>query len=160
MKIKDFMTRDVITASKEMTVEEFVHKLEGHRISGAPIIDDQNHILGVLSVTDIIRRSKYINNELANLNDYDVTDFCTSLSNIHKYHTMELFKTPIGSMMHTGYFYVSPNDELQTAIDVFLTTCAHRLLVIDDDRLVGVFSIKDAIKALINTPPAVAGKEP
>jgi len=53
---KDIMTRDVITASPDTPVDEIARILIRNRISGMPVVDEMNRVLGVVSESDIIFR--------------------------------------------------------------------------------------------------------
>lgn len=51
----DVMTRHVVTLRDDRTVEEAAAFLVAHEISGAPVADRNGNLVGVLSVTDIVR---------------------------------------------------------------------------------------------------------
>lgn len=54
-KAKDIMTTELILGHPEMTIEEAIKTLVNNRITGIPIVDDSNKIVGVLSEYDIIK---------------------------------------------------------------------------------------------------------
>ena len=49
----ELIIRDVVTASPEMTVEEVDQLMGRSGVSGAPVVDDDNEVLGIISGTDI-----------------------------------------------------------------------------------------------------------
>lgn len=51
---KDLMRHDVVTVSKTTPLAELVRVLATHRISGAPVIDADGSIVGVVSMRDLI----------------------------------------------------------------------------------------------------------
>jgi predicted transcriptional regulator len=53
--VKDLMNPDIMTVSDEMTTDELARYLIEREISGAPVVDSQGHIVGVVSMTDIGR---------------------------------------------------------------------------------------------------------
>jgi predicted transcriptional regulator len=53
---KDLMSPDIMTVADEMTTEELARYLVEREISGAPVVDSQGHLVGVVSMTDIGRR--------------------------------------------------------------------------------------------------------
>lgn len=55
---KDIMTKDVITVRPESTVEELARLLMEHKISGVPVLDDKNKIIGIVTENDLIRKNK------------------------------------------------------------------------------------------------------
>ena len=55
IKVKDIMTRDVITVPPDYTVEETAQVLQKNRISGAPVVDAQGQLVGTITQTDLFR---------------------------------------------------------------------------------------------------------
>ena len=52
-KIKDIMTKDVITIPFDQTVDEAAQVLQKNKISGAPVIDHKAAVVGVITRDDI-----------------------------------------------------------------------------------------------------------
>ena len=57
LKAKDIMTVDVITAKPETTVEELARLLIEHKISGVPVVEDGNKLIGVVTENDLIKKN-------------------------------------------------------------------------------------------------------
>ena len=55
IKVKDIMTRDVITVPPDYTVEETAQVLEKNRISGLPVVDADGQLVGTITQTDLFR---------------------------------------------------------------------------------------------------------
>ena len=55
IKVKNIMTRDVITVPPDYTVEETAQVLQKNRISGAPVVDDSGQLVGTITQTDLFR---------------------------------------------------------------------------------------------------------
>ena len=53
--VKDLMNPDIMTVADEMTTDELARYLVEREISGAPVVDSQGHLIGVVSMTDIGR---------------------------------------------------------------------------------------------------------
>ncbi|MDP9372450.1 MAG: CBS domain-containing protein [Chloroflexota bacterium] len=53
---KTIMTKDVVAVPAAMPVKEVADLLSSRRISGAPVVDSDSHVLGVVSEYDIISR--------------------------------------------------------------------------------------------------------
>ena len=54
-RVKDVMNPDIMTVDDEMTTDELVRYLTEREISGAPVVDGQGRLIGVVSMTDIGR---------------------------------------------------------------------------------------------------------
>jgi CBS domain-containing protein len=54
--VKDIMTPDPICVGADTTARELARILESNEISGVPVVDSLNRIIGVASKTDLLRR--------------------------------------------------------------------------------------------------------
>lgn len=53
---KEIMTRDLIQATEEMTIEEALKVLINYRITGLPVVDKKGKMKGILSEYDILNQ--------------------------------------------------------------------------------------------------------
>ena len=60
IKVADIMTRDVVTVHQDWTVEEAADLMLARKISGAPVVDDQGQLCGVITQTDLFKATLYI----------------------------------------------------------------------------------------------------
>ena len=58
MQAVDAMTTNVITAQLDTGVREIAHLLLKHRISAVPVVDADQHVLGIVSEGDLMRRTE------------------------------------------------------------------------------------------------------
>jgi CBS-domain-containing membrane protein len=52
--VKDVMTRDVICISKDAQIHEAARILSENRVSGLPVVDEEKHLLGIVTEADIL----------------------------------------------------------------------------------------------------------
>jgi CBS-domain-containing membrane protein len=57
LKAKDIMTKDVITVKPDTTIEELARILMQNHISGAPVVDAQERVIGVVTENDLISKN-------------------------------------------------------------------------------------------------------
>ncbi len=55
IKISDIMTKDPITIPLDYTIDEAAQILLEHKLSGAPVVDDEGQVAGIITQTDIFR---------------------------------------------------------------------------------------------------------
>ncbi len=55
IKVKDIMSKEPITVHTELTIEETAQILMDKNISGAPVIDDDDIVVGIISKTELFR---------------------------------------------------------------------------------------------------------
>ena len=54
LKVRDLMTTDVVTLQATDTIKKATIKFAVDNISGAPVVDSRNHLLGIVSQNDIL----------------------------------------------------------------------------------------------------------
>ncbi len=54
MKVRDVMTTKVITVTQEQSKQQAARLLTQHRISGLPVVNDDNVVVGVVTEYDVI----------------------------------------------------------------------------------------------------------
>jgi len=57
LKAKDIMTKEVIVVTPATTIEEFAKMLMKHRISGAPVVDEEGNLHGIVTENDLISKN-------------------------------------------------------------------------------------------------------
>jgi len=58
MQAKDIMTTDIVTIAPSLGVEEIATLLLSHNISGVPVVDDRDRLVGLVSEGDLLRRTE------------------------------------------------------------------------------------------------------
>ncbi len=62
IKVKDVMTKaPLVTAKEGITLEDAKGILQKHRIEKLPIVDEQNHLKGLITIKDILKKEQYPN---------------------------------------------------------------------------------------------------
>jgi CBS domain-containing protein len=73
-RVGEIMTRNVLTARPETPVVEVVQLMAGHRITGLPVVDEANRLIGVVSESDIIGKSGETVGEIMTNGSWTVTE--------------------------------------------------------------------------------------
>ena len=60
IKVDHIMTRDVVTVKPDWTMEEAADLMLERKISGAPVVDDDGRLCGVITQTDMFKATLYI----------------------------------------------------------------------------------------------------
>jgi CBS domain-containing protein len=125
LRVADFMVKDVFTVSPETNLMRAVYLLLERGLSGVPVIDEDERVVGFITERDCIRtalHSGYFDEETGL-----VADFMTPL--------------PITT--------VSPDDSLIDVGYLFVNSPFRRAPVVADGRLVGMLSRCDVMRALL-----------
>ena len=62
--VSDYMTTKLITFKPDDSLDHVIHLLIANKISGGPVVNDKNELIGIISETDCIKHiseSKYYN---------------------------------------------------------------------------------------------------
>lgn len=122
--IKEFMAKQLITFQSDTPIETAMESFLENKISGAPVLDNQGKLVGVLSEKDCMRtlfESSYYNNLGGFVKEYMSTDLKTI--NIH--------------------------DTLSNVADEFIKSRFRRFPVMEGDKLVGQISRRDILRAIV-----------
>lgn len=60
MLVGEVMKSNVVTVKPEESIETVARRLLEHKISGLPVVDTENKVVGILSEGDLIRQAKKI----------------------------------------------------------------------------------------------------
>jgi acetoin utilization protein AcuB len=55
LQIEEIMTQDVITTTPDAFIEDAARLMVENKIGGLPIVDEDNHVVGVITETDVFR---------------------------------------------------------------------------------------------------------
>jgi CBS domain-containing protein len=73
-RVGEIMTRDVITARADTRVTDVVQLMSRHHITGLPVVDDENRLIGVVSESDIIGKGGDTVAEIMTQGSFTVTE--------------------------------------------------------------------------------------
>lgn len=147
---KHIMTSEIIPAHEKMTVLALTQLFQKHDISGAPVVDDAGHLVGVVSTTDVLLHSDVFGESPVVESEY------------HKQHDDAAFETlsedfvpedvvnlQVRDIMSTNVLSVSVDTPIEEVAKMMYTDRIHRLLVLEDSRLVGILSTMDVLRAVM-----------
>jgi CBS-domain-containing membrane protein len=58
-KVRDIMTRDVVSVNGSTPFKDVAEVLMNHRVSAVPVVDGEGHVIGVISEDDLLRREEF-----------------------------------------------------------------------------------------------------
>jgi len=152
MKVKDAMNPEVITVSPGQTLKEVSHVFHENGISGAPVLDSNGMVVGVISDSDVVRavephqetlRLRYPSLSLMSVTfDRDVEE--RSLDEVCR----EVQQKPVKEFMTGEVVSLAPDDTIETAVTLMNQSGFNRLPVIEGDQLVGILTRADILRCL------------
>lgn len=125
IKVRDYMTTQLVTLRPETDVFVAIATLKDHRISGAPVIDGNGQLVGLLTEGDCLT---------AIIKDI--------------YYTEAGGK--VADFMSTEVSTIGPEDDIVDIAVEFQKQKRKRFPVLEDGELVGQISQRDILRAVLD----------
>lgn len=151
MVAMDFMSKDVVTVSPEMTLRELAKLFIDRKISGAPVVDSHGKLLGVISQTDIVRRDREAPTEVEVPAYHQEGDraFYTS-----GYQIEDPDFTKVADVMTPTVLSADEKTPIEDVAQFMLRKRIHRVVITRHGRLAGIVTSMDMLRAAVE----MAGK--
>ncbi len=152
MQVSKVMTQEVMFLDQEDTITAAVEKFASQRVSGAPVLDSDGLLVGMLSEKDIIcaMEMKFKRLEMV----YPSLSM-VSVSFIEKFEDKEVVEafteianTSVADIMKKEIFTLDPEATINQAIDLMSRRSINRIPVMKGDKVMGIVTRKDIIKGL------------
>lgn len=163
MTVRDIMWPNVLAVAPDTDVRDLVQMLAANRISGAPVIDREGRLAGVVSATDVVALAAYGNdasrapageNEEGAF-DEETSSYWRNTDSPIEYVMASATNVPeykVSDIMTPAVFSVPSTATVSELARFLLRGRIHRALVVDDGMLVGIVSAFDVLKAVAETP--------
>lgn len=142
MLARDIMTTNVCTFAPETSVLEAARLLVDRRISGAPVVDGANRVIGIVSERDLIRRA-----ELGTEKEWSGwREFLVARRTLaHEF--IRSHATRVGDIMTAPVWTVGENATLAELAELFEKKNIRRAPVVREGRLAGIASRADMVRS-------------
>ena len=149
---KDIMTTEVLTVGSDWSLDRLAEFFVANSISGAPVIGPDGKLVGVVSLTDIVRHGSVPVKEPDTRGPHEY--YLQPLE--RRYAREEISSFRIGNeptatakdIMTPTVFEVGEDASTQQVADAMIRGCIHRVFVTRDDKVVGVISALDMLKVV------------
>ncbi len=149
LTVKDIMNTDVLIASVDWSLEQLAEFLVDNQISGAPVINEDRKLIGVVSITDIVRYGDLDVHESPPDNpheyylhsQYAQEEFASLRIKTESMLTVREIMTPI-------IFETTEATPLSEVADTMIKGHIHRVLVTRNKEMVGIVTALDMLKVV------------
>ncbi len=117
----DVMIKDVVTVAETMPLKEITILFKEKKITGAPVVDANGELVGVISETDIIRKT-------------------TSIG--------AWSPSTAGQIMTRNAVTVAPDEALQRVCELMYNRRIHRVVVAEGKQIRGIITTMDILRAI------------
>lgn len=149
---QEIMTADVITLSPETDIGRAAQVLLENGINGAPVVNDEGRIAGILCQSDLVAQQK----RLPMPTVFTLLDGYVSLSSTKQIEkeVRKIAALTVAEAMTPDPVTVPPDTKLETVAGLMVDSGFHTLPVVDGGRLVGIIGKEDVLKTLLTAPKA------
>jgi CBS domain-containing protein len=126
----DVMIKDVVVISETVPLKEVTHLFAERKITGAPVVNAQGELVGVLSETDIIRKSNSIGAWSPNT---------------------------AGQIMTKPPVTVPPETTLKRVCELMYNRRIHRVVVAEGKQIRGIITTMDILRTIATSATQLDG---
>ena len=133
MKVKDVMSRNVITVTKDLSIRKLIMLMGEHRITGAPVVDEEGRLIGIVSGKDIISAIDHllqVNLSLDEQKDHK-----------GRFNWVE-------GIMTTNVVTTEEEQDVREVFQLMVDRKIHRVPVVREGKPVGIVSSQDACRLI------------
>jgi CBS-domain-containing membrane protein len=146
VQAKDIMTKEVLTVKEDMTVKEVAKFLVAHRISGAPVADENNKLKGIVTEADLIVRNKKIH----------IPTVVQLLEGVIYLESPKKFEEEMGrilgqkvsEVMTKEVVTIKPDTYIEDIATIMSTEKKYLLPVMEKDKIMGIVGKADVVRAI------------
>ncbi|NHZ70043.1 MAG: CBS domain-containing protein [Proteobacteria bacterium] len=120
MHVRDLMTTDVVAVAPSTTVRDAARMMFRYRVSGLPVVDPDDHLLGIITEGDFLAM------EVERADTGQAAEF-------------------VEEVMSHSVLSVPPDLEIIEAARFMHTNDVKRVIVVEDDKMVGIISRFDVV---------------
>jgi predicted transcriptional regulator len=124
LKVSDYMTKNLITFTPNQSIESVMQALIKNRISGGPVVNEKQELIGIISEGDCIKQISE-----------------------SRYYNMPMNEQTIEKHMADNVETIDGNMNIFDAAKKFLNSKRRRFPIVENGKLVGQISQKDVLKA-------------
>ncbi|MCX6815988.1 MAG: CBS domain-containing protein [Candidatus Aenigmarchaeota archaeon] len=145
LKVRDVMTKKPITLRQNDTLKDALKVLSKNRITGCPVVDTKNKLVGVVGQTDIIK----LVDVYGKINKgKEFTAFISSFIKGKALDIKKIHNIPVKNFCNKKPITIDHDSRLYEAARIMNKHDVERLPVLKDKKLVGIVSRSDIIKTL------------
>ncbi len=147
LKVKDIMTKKLITVSPEMEIAHAAELLLEKSINGVPVVDRKGNLVGILCQSDLIAQEKRL--PLPSL--FTLLDGFIPLSSMKhlEKEVQKISATTVAHAMTPNPVTVRPETSVEEVATIMVERNFHTLPVVDKGKLLGIVGKEDILKTLI-----------
>jgi len=142
---ENVMIKEVISVKENYSLFQLEELFFNENISGAPVIDDEGHLIGIVSKTDVICNE--LEHELQTIMSSFASLFSEEMSEFSKFKSTTLHPSSaqVKDIMTKSVLTIEKDTPIEQIASIMLKEKIHRLVVIDQGKVIGLISSMDLL---------------
>jgi CBS domain-containing protein len=146
IKVKEIMTREVLTVTPDTEITQATKLLIENRINGLPVVDEEGKIRGILCQSDLIAQQKKL--PLPSFFTFlDGFIPMTSMKQLEK-QIQKVSATTVAHAMTPNPVTVDPETPINHVAALMVDKNYHTVPVVEGGKLVGIVGKEDILRTL------------
>ncbi len=150
--ISEIMTKNVITTNPYENIKNVIKILTENNISGIPVMDNENKLIGIICESDILKGLKTEKTSISlvfpSSHALGMTFEETRKTVDIKKALKELSDLKVEKIMTKNLITVNPKNTIEEVAIIMVKNNINRIPVIEDNKLVGIVTRGDIIRGL------------
>lgn len=147
LKAKDIMNTGVVTVSPEMTIEELGRLFIEKGISGAPVVDGEGRLFGIVTENDLIKQNKRFHIPTL-IRLFDAIVPLQTFGSVEE-EIRRMSASKVSEICTRAVITVDPETTLPDIATIMSEKGVHLLPVLSEGKLVGIIGKMDVIKGTL-----------
>ncbi len=147
LKASDIMNKDVITVTKDTSVDTLGRLFIEKNISGAPVLDEDGNLFGIVTENDLINQNKRLHIPTM-LRLFDAFIPLGGFGSVEE-EIKRMSASKASEICAREVVTVSPETTLQDIATIMAEKGKHLLPVVSSGKIVGIISKIDIIKGIL-----------
>lgn len=146
MLARDIMNKNVITVQEDTSIEELARVLTENHISGAPVVNKEGKLVGIVTDADLIHKDTNPRTP-GFVNILGAIIYVTGIAR-YRDDFKKLAATRTSEIMTTDVISVSGDAEIEQVAALMVDHGVKRVPVLDNGAIIGIIGRADIVKTL------------
>jgi len=146
LRVKDIMTKEVVTVTAGTTVMELAKIFAERHLSSLPVVDQAGELTGIVTETDLVEQDKNLHIPTV-ISIFDWVIYLESDKKFEK-ELKKMTGRTVGDIYSADVVTVSPDSSIADVADLLSSRKINALPVVEGKKLVGIVSRIDLIRSM------------
>jgi CBS domain-containing protein len=138
MLVKEIMTKNVISVLANTSLKEVGKILKEKRISGLPVVDKDFNILGIVTLTDMLKILDQIYRERVEKKERPG-------SKLIEMYAEEKLNAKVSDIMTKNVFTLEENNTMEDVMGLMFTKGVHTIPIVKNGKVIGIIGKRDLV---------------